>query len=232
MTSNTTVKSSLATAMTMQTISSTTLNASGTTSSNFTYSVWIYIDDWNYQYGQDKIIFGRMSGDTSTALSPCPVLSLSPLQNNLEIAIDVFPGVTTPITSTTGSTGSTGSNGPSIVDKTIIPNIPIQAWVNIIMSVNGRSMDIYLDGKLVRTALLKGIANIDSTQSLYITPNGGFSGWTSKLQYWVNDIDPQQAWNIYKAGYGGSFLGDLFGKYTLKLSLINNSNTETSSLSV
>ena len=90
-------------------------------------------------------------------------------------------------------------------------------------------MDVYLDGKLVRTALLQGIANIDGTQPLYITPNGGFSGWTSKLQYWPNDADPQQAWNIYKAGYGG---GGFLGKYSIKLSLINNTNTDTSSLEV
>ena len=223
-----TVTSSLATAMSMQTITPATMNSTGTGSSNFAYSIWIYIDDWNYKYGEDKIIFGRMSGDTSTILTPCPVVSLSPLQNNLEIALDVFPGLDAIMAGITGPPSTT----PSVVDKTIIPNIPIQAWVNIIMSVNGRSMDIYLDGKLVRTALLQGVANIDSTQPLYITPNGGFSGWTSKLQSWPNDMDPQQAWNIYKAGYGGSFLGSLFGKYTIKLSLINNSNAESSSLEV
>jgi len=230
MTKNNNLKSSLSSAMTMQTITADTLNTAGTTSSNFAYSIWVYIDDWNYKYGENKIIFGRMFGDKNTILSPCPVVSLSPLQNNLEIAIDVFPGLEEPVLDANG-VAIVQENTNAVISKTIIPNIPIQAWVNIIMSVNGRSMDIYLDGKLVRTTLLQGISNVDSTQSVYITPNGGFSGWTSKLEYWATDIDPQKAWNVYKAGYGGSFLGDLFGKYTLKISLVNN-NVETSSLEV
>jgi hypothetical protein len=58
---------------------------------------------------------------------------------------------------------------------------------------------------------------------------GGFSGWTSRFQYWPESSNPQQAWNVYKAGYGGSLLGSLFGKYTVKVSLMTN-DAENSSV--
>jgi hypothetical protein len=56
---------------------------------------------------------------------------------------------------------------------------------------------------------------------------GGFYGWTSKFQYWPNAVDPQFAWDIYKAGYGGGFLSSLFGQYQVKISLLNNGKEES-----
>ena len=64
------------------------------------------------------------------------------------------------------------------------------------------------------------MSRIDSNANVFVTPNGGFSGWTSKFQYWPESCNPQKAWNIYKKGYGGSWLGNMFGKYTVKISLM------------
>ena len=51
-----------------------------------------------------------------------------------------------------------------------IPNIPIQNWVSIIVSLNGRDMDTYINGKLVKTCVLDNAAFVDSTQDVKITP--------------------------------------------------------------
>ena len=48
-----------------QTIDASTLASSGANTSNFTYSVWFYVDDWNYKYGDPKVLFAR-SPKTST----------------------------------------------------------------------------------------------------------------------------------------------------------------------
>ena len=94
-----------------------------------------------------------------------------------------------------------------------VPNVPLQRWVNLIVSVYGRSLDVYIDGKLVRTCVLENTAFVDPKAGVYVTPDGGFAGWTSNFQYFNDAVNPQQAWNIYKNGYGGSLLGDLFNKY-------------------
>ena len=49
-------------AQTATTISASDLETNGTDvpSSNFAYSIWFYVNDWNYRYGKPKVIFGRM----------------------------------------------------------------------------------------------------------------------------------------------------------------------------
>ena len=211
----------LISAQTMQKIEATSLatSSTSTSSSNFTYSIWFFIDDWNYRYGEPKIIFGRMTTGTGEK-EPCPSVVLGPIQNNISVSLAVYPGLDEQPTD--------GTN--FIVHNCPIANVPIQRWVNLLVSAYGRTLDLYIDGKLVKTNVLPGVAKIDSTAPVYITPMGGFSGWTSNFQYYPDSSDPQQAWNIYKAGYGGSLLGNLFGKYTVKVS-INQGDTETSSLS-
>jgi hypothetical protein len=104
--------------------------------------------------------------------------------------------------------------------------VPIQKWVNLILSVYGRTMDIYIDGKLVRTCLLPGIASINNNADVYVTPSGGFDGWTAKFQYYPSPLNPQQAWNIYAQGYS-SWLS-MFSTYQIKISLEENGNVSKS----
>ena len=58
MSSSSTVATSLTSGTTMQTINAKDLanTDSGVKSANFTYSIWFYIDDWNYNYGQPKVL--------------------------------------------------------------------------------------------------------------------------------------------------------------------------------
>lgn len=212
----------LTSAQTLQKIEAADLAASSSSgnTSNFTYSIWFFIDDWNYRYGEPKIIFGRMTTGTGQK-EPCPSVVLGPIQNNIVVSLAVYPGV--------DEQPEDGTN--YIVHNCPVANVPIQRWCNLLISVYGRTLDLYLDGKLVRTCVLPGVAKIDSNAPVYITPNGGFAGWTSKFQYWPDSSDPQKAWNIYKAGYGGSLLGSIFGKYTVKVSLMEG-DTEDSSWTI
>jgi len=200
-------------------------------SSNFAYSVWFYVKDWNYKYGKPKVIFGRM-GQTSggggdgtvddlTKLDPCPAVVLSPQQNNINIMLGCYPGV---------NDQPTTSGGTTVVHTCSIGNIPIQKWVNLTMSVYGRTMDLYVDGKLVRTCLLPGVANVNNKSSVFLTPLGGFSGWTSKFKYFPNAVSPQNAWDIYTAGYD-TWLGNIFGAYEIEISVLEN-GVETSSVTI
>jgi hypothetical protein len=202
--------------------------ADGSIPINFTYSIWFYVNDWNYGYGKKKVIFGRMTAPSTGLLpndisgsGPCPLVVLGEIQNTLKIFLTVYPNTNLTPNASTGQINS-------MIHECSLMNIPIQKWVNLLVSVYGRTLDLYLDGKLVRTCVLSGVAKIDATAPVYITPNGGFSGWTSKFQYWPNATDPQQAWDIYSAGYGASSLGNLFGQYKVKISLMQNDTEDTS----
>ena len=237
----------------MQTITADKLPASGSgpQASNFTYSMWFYVQDWNYKYGELKVLYGRMGSGTGTTTTdsvlssspssclassspassysssspssdisifgsnPCPLVTLGALTNELKIHLSVF------------SPNSKGTT-PFACD---VANVPIQNWVNLIVSVYGRSLDVYIDGKLVKTCVLPGLASINSNANIYITPNGGFAGWTSKFQYYPNATDPQTAWNIYQAGYGASMLSSIFGNYQIQVAFLENGN-QTSSITI
>jgi hypothetical protein len=203
--------SGLISAQTLQRIEPTSLTQ--TNAVNFTYSIWFYIDDWNTNYGVSKVIFGRMN-DTTNISRPCPLVSLNDTNNNIDVKLTV-----------------SGPSSSSSQFTCSVDNIPIQKWVHLLISVYGRTLDTYIDGKLVRTCVMPGIPIVNPQAPIFVTPNGGFSGWTSHFQYWGDAMNPQSVWNIYKQGYGGSFLGNLFGSYAVKLSLINN-NVETSSYTI
>jgi hypothetical protein len=87
-------------------------------------------------------------------------------------------------------------------------------------------MDLYIDGKLVRTCLLPGVASVNKNSDIYVTPSGGFDGWTSKLQYFPNSLNPQEAWNIYTRGYTNWF--NMFNGYQVQVALVENGQTQSS----
>ena len=213
---------------TASTISASSLatNGSSVPSSNFAYSIWFYINNWNYRYGEPKVIFGRMGSVSGTdggtihgvnGLDPCPAVVLGAVENNISISLGCYPGA---------DQQPTTSGGNTIVHTCSVSNVPIQKWVNLVVSVYGRSMDVYIDGKLVRTCLLPGVASVNNNANVYVTPLGGFEGWTSKFQYYPNSINPQEAWNIYTRGY--SSWSSMFNAYQLQISLVENGTTQSS----
>jgi hypothetical protein len=175
--------------------------------SNFAYSVWFYIDDWSYRYGEPKIVLGRLDAD----LKPSPSIVLGAIENNVKIETTVYA-------SAQSKSGSTHTCN--------VANVPIQRWVNLIVSLYGRTLDVYIDGKLVRTCVLPGVAKIANNAPVYVTPLGGFSGYTSNIHYYGDAVNPQQAYNIYRAGYGGSGIGGF--PYEIQVSYLKDGEEQGS----
>lgn len=184
----------------------TTISASSIpvgASYNYTYSIWIYIEDWSYHYGSEKIIFTK--GDS-------PKVALGAIENDLNVYMKL------------------DGSGNQVSDTFMcgMSNMPLQRWTNIIMTLNGRSMDLYLNGKLTRTCILKGVPNVDNTSDLLLTPNGGFIGYTTNFKYWSDTINPQQAWNIYRSGPGGNIFSNFLGNYKFQLNILNGNDITNS----
>lgn len=179
------------------------------TSTNYTYSLWFYVEDWNYKYGKEKVLLIRSDLNNKS----CPKISLGSFQNDLTVSVQTYPDTTTT---------------PSVDSQTFnctVKNVPIQSWVNTLVSINGRTLDVYLDGKLVKTCVMPGVAKVAGSAPVKITPYGGFSGYTSKIEFWAHATNPQQAWNIYRKGHGSS---NVFNKYKIKLAVIENNKERAS----
>lgn len=192
--------SKLTNAKTAIVIPSSSLSNGGST--NYAYSIWIYVDDWSYRYGQEKIIFLR--GAIGSIFTPA--LSLMPNDNTVVITM-------------------TTATDPF---ECVVPNIPIQKWTNIIVTLNNKSLDAYLNGKLVKTCVLPDLPIINAEASVYLTPDGGFSGYTSRFQYWSTPISPQEAWNIYKKGPGGNIFSSLLNQYKIQFNFLKGDDVQAS----
>ena len=187
----------------------------GGTTSDYTYSIWLYINSWDYKYGLQKVIFERK--DQNGAVAPQVVLDQA--VNNLTVNIATYK--------------PSGSDKTPSTHSCVLENIPIQRWANIIVTINNRALDLYLDGKLVRTCVLPGVPMVNPGTPITLCPSGqGFSGYTSNFQYYARTVNPREAYEIYRQGYGGgSWLGDLFNKYRVKLAFMKG-NKEINSFQI
>jgi len=200
---------SMQNANTKQVIDASSLTNNSNTS-NYTYSTWFYVDDWNYRFGEPKILLARLDQDRN----PSPSITLGAMENDITISVSCYP--------------DSGDTNTSVVHKCVVKNFPLQSWVNLTISLYGRSLDVYIDGKLVRTCVLPGVAKVNPDANMIVTPNGGFSGYTANIQYWDDASNPQQAYNIYKGGFGGSMMTNLFNKYRIKVSFLEDNQEQGS----
>jgi hypothetical protein len=196
-----------------QVLSASSLPSGQTT--NYTYSIWLYVNDWNYRFGQAKVVFGRVDENND----PSPSVKLAPSVNNLDITLATYP------------TSGNNSN-QAVIHNCNVNDIPLQKWVNVIISLNDRALDIYLDGKLVRTCILPGVPKVNPSSNIYVCPDGGFSGYISDFRVLAHAVNPTQAYNIYKEGYTtSSALGRMFNKYRLKFAFVKD-NKELNSFEI
>ncbi len=177
----------------------------GAGTNDFTYSVWVYVNNWNYQYGKRKIILRRIN----KANEVCPMISLGATTNDLECTLATYSGA---------------EASSSQEDTCPVKNIPLQKWVHILLTTQTRSVDVYIDGKLVKTCLLQGVAKLDSSAPLDVCPDGGFSGFIAKLRYYARSVNPREAYDIYREGFSDSFSNSAASKYKVKLSFFHDNN--------
>jgi hypothetical protein len=234
------IASTLATATTQAaTLSTTNIIVADdipeTTSSNFTLSVWFYIDNWGNNIGNEKNILYLATAATSTTLqalktnlsgisNKVPIATpVTPIYKNINIALDEYEN------NLFIDIECFGLSNETIFTRYKIPNIPVQKWNNLTISVDVRTLDVYLDGKLRNSFILHGLyinyyRNSSAVKkNMYlgnISTNPGFEGFITRIRYEGDSCNPQDAYNIYKEGINASLASSLFNKYSLKVSFL------------
>jgi len=143
----------------------------------FTYSVWIYVQDWTRGW-KNIFVKGDKSNGAGTSSARAPGLWLYPDTNALHARINTF------------ASPNEGCD---------IKNIPLQKWVNIVYVLNNRTVDIYIDGKLERSCVLRGVPKLNE-EPVHIADNGGFFGKISNLVYYKYALKPDEVYRIYSNG--------------------------------
>ena len=177
------------------------LSDSDKTMGNFAISTFFYINDWTQNVNTDKPLMTL--GNNSVNSNNCVSVTLQEMLNNIKITID-------------------GQQ-----DSVIIPNFPIQKWVCLTISVYGNTLDVYLDGKLVKTHILSSYIPC-KFNTLHFGGDPAFDGYLNLGKYIPYAVNPEQAYNLYMDGADFNILGNFFEDYKLKVAILENDNEEAS----
>ena len=165
----------------------------GTNGGNYGVQWWMFVQDWNYRFGQEKQVLTR-GGDG--ALNP--YVYLDAVENTMNVKINLMSGAAGSGGSSVPSpVGLTGSTDDSFVCK--VKNVPLQSWFCISLSLSSRNLDIYLNGMLVRSCLLPAVPVAPGGDAT-VMGNGGFSGNLAALNFYAGALNPNMAMAFYKAG--------------------------------
>ena len=189
---------------------------------NYSFSVWTYIDDWGVNYGNSKNILAVAPGTKS----PCFfALYFSKTTNDLNIYIEP---------DNPNAVGSNDNVYNSLSSTCSVTNFPLQTWVNISVSVYNRAVDVYIDGKLIKTCSMTTVASpISNASTIFIggtnTPDRyqvpGFSGFIASVVYSPDVFSPKEVWDIYSRGYTNSaFDLNALKRYKMELAFLKDNS--------
>lgn len=148
-----------------------TRSVNATEGIEFTWSVWLYIDDLTYNSGKYRCVFYKGNDYTKNPDAEvqgmnfpnnAPGLYIAPNTNSLIVLMNTF----------------------NVINEEIhIDNIPINNWVNVIIRCQNDTLDVYINGTIIKSHQLHGVPR-QNYGDVYVSPNGGFSGYISNLWYY------------------------------------------------
>ena len=149
------------------------------TGGDFTLSMWIYIDDFNYKAAANKFLFA-ISPDHVTTTTKSPLVGvLTPLTNGLLIRANTVSASALPAPGAAPAGSATPDitveanlqsllnqqTSMSMFQTTVetpcdVKDVPLQRWVCVTIVASGRVLDVYIDGKLSRSCVLDNVVNV------------------------------------------------------------------------
>jgi len=156
---------------------------------------WMFIKDWNYGFGKDKSVLVRP--DASNAAIKNPSITLHPTENTLKVSVSIFPAGQEGSVSEPAPAGDSGTSDDVFVCE--VSDIPLQKWFSVSVTVFSRNLDIYIDGKLVKSCFLPGVPK-PAVGDISVTPDGGFSGKMCSVIHYPRMLTPEDAMKFWSAG--------------------------------
>ena len=151
----------------------------------YTYSVWLRINNWYSNYNKWKTIFRKGSETDINLTDWCsyseqsPGLYLGNKINNLRVVLT-----------------TTNSNGLQL-EKCDINNVPIKNWFLLTIVVNNNNLSIYINAKLERTCVFSGIIK-NNNGPININSPLGFDGLLANLEYFNISLDQTEILQMLK----------------------------------
>jgi Concanavalin A-like lectin/glucanases superfamily len=176
----------------------------------FTVSTWIYINNWSYRQGFAKHIIsvGGRNFDTFRIYlgGRKPKLNIRfHTKEGSAVSNGVGNGNTDSLDAATqNATYNVIENDSMLLGSNQIcdlPEVDLQRWVNLTVAVNGKTVDVYLDGKLSRSCVLPSYYKVDAGgYSATLLNYGGFGGQITTTNMYDAALNPDTVYKNYMAG--------------------------------
>lgn len=187
----------------------------GARNTRYGYSIWVYVNTWDNN--SPKTFFSRADNIKLYLDNTSPTLKVDLAMNEKDTA------------------GNT-----QYETMVVTNNFPLQKWVSIAVSVDNQFMDVYLDGKLVKSQRFyknnntaSGIFPLVPPDSAIAPVNLGnspfakFDAFIAEFKRWTAPIDPESAWENYLAGNGTNGISRAFSSYGIDVAVLKNNVEQT-----
>lgn len=203
----------------------------------YTVSTWVYINNYSTGNNYQGILSlfdnfaDRASNNAllSIGLHPTKPQMIIRAGNFHNTTTDPNNGAFTSFTFTEG-TGQTPGKYDIVGNASMsdalpacdVMDIDLQRWLCVCVSVNGRIMDVYMDGKLARSCILPNPQNVldNGVQSVLLCEPNPFHGYISGVTVSNYALTPDVIYGRYQAGPYSStgFLDYLVDKLGIRIS--------------
>ena len=171
----------------------------------FSTSMWMYVNNIKFNGGVDKDILRkgkfRLYMDSNT--------------NDLHLDIPVYPVM------------SSETTVDYTMERLTIEDFPLQKWVNVVITVDSRTVDVWLNGRLYRSIQLGNLVYFTIQDDVYFIANqdgsstekskGGYDGFLSRVYYFNSALSRNEIQDIFNRGpYATTFLSQ-FGERLIQL---------------
>ena len=85
-----------------------------------------------------------------------------------------------------------------------VQNFPFQKWCHLVINVDGTTVDLYIDGKFVKTVSSKTQINTNTTDPISYG-NQYTIGHVARFRRVASSINPQGVWSSYMNGSGQGY---------------------------
>jgi hypothetical protein len=86
-----------------------------------------------------------------------------------------------------------------------IPEIDLQRWTMVTVVLSGKTIDVYIDGKLSRSCVTPSYFKVDPTEdvTLNLLDRGGFDGYIGNTTVGSYSMNPDEIYRTYLSGPNG-----------------------------
>ena len=153
----------------------------------FTWSVWMLVDDLSYRAGRFRGVFykGNAFAERDAAApqglnfpNNAPGLYIAPDTNALTVVMNTFR---------------------MIGERITVTDLPLNKWVHVVIRCSGEVLDVYVNGGIARSRRLSGVPK-QNYGDVVVAPDGGFSGLISDLRYEPRALSAPEIESMTRAG--------------------------------